>query len=146
MYEFLRYRVSDVMVPGPITVEPDTTLGDLENIFATHDFNGVPVIDHRGVLVGMATKFDILKAFTFDTDRMVPPYDRIMRRPVEDVMTTEPKTVGPDTPLTRVLHLMVEMRNKSFPVTEDGVVVGMVAREDILSALRRATEGRGPGD
>ena len=146
LYEFLRYRVKDVMVASPVTIGPDTTLAELEEIFETHDFNGVPVADPHGLLLGMATKFDNLKAFAFGTEQMVPPYDEIMRRPVEDVMTRNPRTMDPETPLTRTLQVMVEMRNKSFPVTDEGVVVGVVAREDILSALRRATDGRGPGD
>ncbi len=146
MYEFLRYRVKDVMVASPVTIAPDTTLAELEEIFEAHDFNGVPVADLDARLLGMATKFDILKAFAFGTDQMVPPYEEIMRRSVESVMTRDPRTMDPETPLTRTLQVMVEMRNKSFPVTDEGIIVGVVAREDILSALRRATDGRGPAD
>lgn len=146
MYEFLRYRVKDVMVASPVTIGPDTTLAELEEIFEAHDFNGVPVVDPDGRLLGMATKFDILKAFAFGTEQMVPPYEEIMRRPVDSIMTRDPRTMDPEAPLTRTLHVMVEMRNKSFPVTDEGIIVGVVAREDILSALRRATDGRGPAD
>jgi len=44
MYEFLDYRVSDVMNENPVTVGPRTTLAEVEAIFEEHDFNGLPVV------------------------------------------------------------------------------------------------------
>ena len=52
-------------------------------------------------------------------------------------MTSCPETVHPDTPLTRVLEKLVSTRWKSLPVVQDGRVVGIVSREDVLQALRR---------
>ncbi|WP_435099498.1 CBS domain-containing protein [Arhodomonas sp. AD133] len=144
MYEFLHYRVSDAMTRDPVTISQDTTLGELEAIFARNDFNGVPVVDHTGRLEGVATKLDILRAFSFTTAAKIPHYEEIVTRPVAEVMTREPITVPPELPLTRVLDKMVETRNKSFPVATDGVVTGVIAREDLLWALRRATTGQGP--
>jgi CBS domain-containing protein len=40
-----------------------------------------------------------------------------------------------------VLETLVRMRTKSLPVVEDGAVVGVIAREDVLQALRRAVAG-----
>ncbi|PWG65523.1 CBS domain-containing protein [Spiribacter halobius] len=144
MYEFLRYRVVDAMTRDPVTVGPDTTLGELEALFARHDFNGVPVVREDGTLAGFATKLDMLKAFRFRPEAMVPPYDQIMAQPISGVMTTEPMTVPPDRPLTRVLDALVEQRVKSFPVVDTDRLVGVIAREDVLTALRRATRGVGP--
>lgn len=144
MYEFLRYRVADAMTRQPVTVTPRTTLGELEALFNEHDFNGVPVLDGAGALAGFATKLDMLKAFRFRPDAMVPPYEQIMAQPVSAVMITEPVTVPPDRPLTRVLDALVEQRVKSFPVVDTDRLVGVIAREDVLAALRRATRGIGP--
>jgi CBS domain-containing protein len=74
----------------------------------------------------------------------VPAYDEIRRRPVRTVMTSQPLTVGPEAPLTRVLETLVATRVKSLPVIEAGRLVGIVAREDVLRALRRAAAGEGP--
>ncbi|ABI57416.1 HPP family protein [Alkalilimnicola ehrlichii MLHE-1] len=139
MYEFVNYQVKDYMTPAPRTISPDTALRELEALFARHDFNGVPVTDEQQTLLGVATKFDLLKAFTFQPTAMIPPYEAIMARKVADYMTREPVTTQPDMPLTRVLQRMVEMRTKSFPVVDDGRVVGVIAREDILRALEDAT-------
>jgi CBS domain-containing protein len=138
MYEFLKYTVKDVMTRNPFTTSPDRPLRELEEIFETHDFNGVPVIDH-GRLVGMLTKYDLLRAFIFTTETLVPPYDEIMAKPVGSVMTVHPFTVTPDLPLSRLLQELVEMQTKSFPVVEDGDrLVGIISRDDVLRALRRA--------
>ncbi len=144
MYDFLSYYVRDYMTAGPQTVTPETPLHELQGLFDRHDFNGVPVVDSDGRIVGLATKLDLLKAFTFTPDAMVPHYDTIMGRPVQELMTREPITVTPDLPLTRVLQRMVDMRTKGFPVVDDEHrVVGVIAREDLLGALRDATAGNG---
>ena len=144
MYDFLSYRVSDYMTTAPKTVGHETPLRELQRLFDAHDFNGVPVVDEQQRLLGLATKLDLLKAFTFTPDAMVPRSDAIMERPVHEVMTREPITVPPDLPLTRVLQRMVDMRTKGFPVVDDeGRVVGVIAREDLLGALRDATSSTG---
>lgn len=105
------------------------------------DFNSLPVVGPGGELRGVVTKLDLLKAFRFTDDHMFPPYEEIMARPVHEVMVSDVSTVTPRTPLTRVLETLVRLRTKSLPVVEDGVVVGMIAREDVLQALRRAVGG-----
>ncbi len=143
MYEFLQYRVEDAMTPSPVSVTPDTKLRDLEQVFESHDFNGVPVLDVERRLLGLVTKLDLLKAFTLDPSAIVPAYDRIMEQPVETVMTHEPVCVEPRMPLSRLLQKMVEMRTKSFPVVKDERLVGVISREDVLKVLRRATHRGG---
>lgn len=145
MYDFIYYEVRDVVTENPVTIGPEKPLSDAAEIFSRHDFNGLPVVDKDGKLMGMLTKLDILKAFAFDQSRMVPPYAEIMERQVESVMTKDPEFVDLETPLTRVLEEMIKCRYKSLPVVdEDKKVVGMVAREDILLALNRAANGLQP--
>ena len=128
------------MTPSPITTTPDTPLGELEKIFEIHDFNGVPVLDKAGRLMGMVTKYDLLKAFIFTSAAPVPRYRVVMDHPASSVMNTEPLTVTPDMPLSRLLQELVEVQTKSFPVMENGRLVGIISREDVLRALHHATE------
>ncbi|MEZ5584825.1 MAG: CBS domain-containing protein [Candidatus Competibacteraceae bacterium] len=93
MYEFLQYRVKDAMTPEPVTTTPDTPLRELEAIFEERDFNGVPVLDEAGNLIGLVTKFDLLKAFTLSPKSIIPHYDDIMKQPASSVMLQEPLTV-----------------------------------------------------
>ena len=143
MYEFLEYQVADAMTYDPVTITRDTPLGDVEAVFAHRDFNCLPVAEAGGLL-GVVTKLDLLKAFAFEPRTMIPPYHEILERPAETVMTHRPVTVTPDVPLTRVLQLMVETRYRSFPVVIGSLLVGMIAREDVLHARERAARGERP--
>lgn len=145
MYKFLDYQAHDVMTPSPTTVSPDATLADAEKIFSEHDWNGLPVIDSRGDLVGFVTKLDLLRAFEFSDEHVFPPYGEIMKSPVKQVMNREVHTVTPRTRLTRVLSRLLQTGFKSLPVLDaDDRLVGIVSREDVMQALRRAVSGQGP--
>jgi len=64
-----------------------------------------------------------------------------MGRSVGDIMTEAVVHVEAEAPLTRVLQLMVELKARSFPVmSADRRLVGMISREDIMRALREATQ------
>lgn len=139
MYEFLKYEVRDAMTVNPIAIGPQTRLKEVEELFENHDFNGVPVVDEQRHLLGILTKFDLLRAFSLGAQAMIPRYDEIMEQPTEAVMTRDPVSVEPRLPLSRLLQKLVEMRTKSLPVVENGLLVGIIAREDVLKALRRAT-------
>ena len=143
MYEFLDYRVQDVM-NRPLMVTADTTLAEVELLLEKHGYNALPVVDTAERLVGLVSSLDLLRAFSFPEDAILPPYEEIMDRGIEAVMTRDVLTVCPRTPLTRVLQKIIDTRNKSFPVVDDDRVVGMVAREDVMLALRRGTGGRKP--
>jgi acetoin utilization protein AcuB len=144
MYEFLDYRVADVMTKNPVTVTPETAIAKAEELLERHGWNALPVVEGGSRLVGMVTSLDLLKAFRFTEDRLFPPYEEIMGRPVREVMTEKLTTVSPRTPLTRALEKMVKTRNKSLPVALGGELHGILAREDVLNALRRAVAGERP--
>ncbi|MFC1821890.1 HPP family protein [Thermodesulfobacteriota bacterium] len=144
MYEFTYYRVRDVMTANPITITGDIRLAEFEAIFEQHDFNGLPVVDAGGRLKGMLTKLDLLKAFVFTDKTVIPHYNEIMGKPAATLITSSLHVFTPETSLTRVLQKMLDTRFKSFPVTEGDRLVGIIAREDIIKALRLAAEGRLP--
>jgi CBS domain-containing protein len=143
MYEFLDYRVEDVM-SRPTSVGPCATLDSVEAIIEKYGFNALPVVDAAERVIGLVTSLDVLRAFTFPEDTILPPFEEIMKTRVEQVMTRDVMTVCPRTPLTRVLEKIRDTRNKSFPVVDGDRLVGVVAREDVLRALRQADRGIGP--
>jgi CBS domain-containing protein len=139
MYRFLDYTARMYMTAPAQPVDRGTTMRELEALFRDYDFNAFPVVED-GVLVGVATKFDFLKNFAFTADRMVPPYEELMGRRVGDVMTTEIISVAAATRLTRVLETMVAHRARSLPVVgDDGKLIGIISREDVMRALDDAT-------
>ena len=139
MYKFLEYSVGQYMTHPVKTVTRQTPLRELEMLFAKHDFNAFPVMEGT-TMVGLVTKFDFLKMFAFTTRQMVPQYDELMRRAVAEAMTEAVVHVKPADPLTRTLQLMINLKARSFPVVApDEHLVGMIAREDIMRALKDAT-------
>jgi CBS domain-containing protein len=144
MYEFLDWQVQDVM-SEPVTIPPDTSLEEAQQLLESRGFNALPVVDASKSLVGLVTSLDLLAAFRFTDAAILPPYSEIMKRPVSQILSRDVDTVRPRTPLTRVLEKLVDSRCKSFPVLDgDDRVIGVVAREDVMAALRRADKGEVP--
>jgi CBS domain-containing protein len=140
MYRFLEGTAEQYMTRAVTTVTRQTTMRELEALFEKHDFNSLPVVED-GKMLGIVTKFDFLRAFAFTTGEMVPHYDELMRRPVGEIMTEAVVHVEPAAPLTRVLQLMVSLKSRSFPVIRaDLQLVGMISREDVIRALKEATQ------
>ncbi|MBX9846961.1 MAG: CBS domain-containing protein [Xanthobacteraceae bacterium] len=141
MYRFLSCTAAQYMTSTVRTVDRKVTMRQLEALFAEHDFNAFPVVE-EGRVLGIVTKLDFIRAFAFTTHQIVPHFDELMNRTVVDVMTEAVFHVDPETPLTRVLQLMVNLKARSFPVLNStGRLVGMISREDIIRALRIATSG-----
>lgn len=139
---FAAWRVRDVMRPA-VTIPPSAALAEAERVLEERQFNLLPVVD-GGRMLGVLSKLDLIKGFAFSDARPVPPYAEIMQRPVAEYMNTDPFTVDPERPLTRALETMVATRCKSLPViNREGILVGIVAREDVLRALRCAVSGGG---
>jgi len=123
------------MTRAVTTVGRDLTVREANDMFERDDFNSYPV-QEDGAVVGIITKFDLLKCFAFTPNQILPHYSELMNRTVGDVMTSDFIYVRPETRLTRVLQLMVEHRLRSIPVIDGGQkLAGIIAREDILKAL-----------
>jgi CBS domain-containing protein len=123
------------------TVTREHTVRDISSMFERDDFNSYPV-EEEGQVVGIVTKFDLLKCFIFTPSQMIPPYQQLMQRTVGDLMTSEFIYVSTDTKLTRVLQLMVDHRIRSVPaIDNDHRLAGIIARRDVLRALADCSGG-----
>jgi len=141
VYRFLQQTVAEYMTRAVTTVSRERTVRDLNQMFERDDFNTYPV-EEDGQVVGLVTKFDLLKCFASTLSQMVPRYDDLMNRTVADIMTSAYIYVGADTKLTRVLQLMVEHRIRSIPaIDNDNRLVGIIAREDVIKALAASAQG-----
>ena len=141
MYKFLEQTVAGYMTRAAKTVTRERTVRELSEMFERDDFNSYPV-EEDGQVVGIVTKFDLLKCFIFTPNQMIPPYEQLMNRTVGDVMTPEFIYVRTDTKLTRVLQLMVDHRIRSVPAIDDEHrLSGIIARRDVLKALADCSGG-----
>jgi CBS-domain-containing membrane protein len=142
-------NVSDVMTPGVLSVSPDTSVVTAARLMLQKRISGVPVIDDLGNLVGIVTEGDFLRRAEIGTGRQRPrwleifvgpgrladEYVRLSGRKVRDVMTHEVRTVSSDAPLEQVVRLMERHNIKRVPVVENGKVVGIVTRANLLHAV-----------
>ncbi len=133
---FVNLFVKDAMLKDVVAVSPEMTMGEVEALFEEYDYYSFPVID-EGKLVGIVTKLDFLKHFIFTPSSIIPQYDRLLKDKIRDIMNRKVFTVSTDTPLTRVLELMVETRIRSFPVVDaENQLLGVISREDIMKMLK----------
>jgi CBS domain-containing protein len=112
-----KYRVGDIMTSNPIYVTPDTTVKDVIDLMLKHKHLGYPVVENDRV-VGIVTLKDIMNADENDV--------------VANVMSREIVVVTPNTEVFEALKLMTEKRIGRIPVVEDGKLVGIVSKSDIV--------------
>jgi CBS domain-containing protein len=135
VYQFLEETAGSYMTRDVKTVTRELAVREVNDMFERDDFNSYPV-EEDGQMVGILTKFDLLKCFAFTPNQMVPRYADLMNRTVADVMTSDFIYVRSDTRLTRVLQLMVQHRIRSIPVIDaDHRLAGIISRKDVLKAL-----------
>jgi CBS domain-containing protein len=146
-------KTQEIMTTQVITVRSDSPLQDAIATMLEHGVSGVPVIDEHGQAVGMLSESDLLRRTELDTERRRPrwlvflmgpgklaeEYTHTHGRTVADVMTNKLYSVAPDTPVRDVVQLMERRRIKRLPVLENGQLVGIVSRANLLRALALAT-------
>ena len=137
-------NVEDVMTTDVITVGPTTPLGDVARLLTDHGIAGLPVLDRRGVLVGVISEADLVSSLNAPRKspgriaRMLRLRQR--RDPVtaRDAMTSRPITIRPDAELPAAAKLIMREGIARLPVVEDGKLVGIVTRADLVRAFARS--------
>jgi CBS domain-containing protein len=141
--------VSDVMTRKVLSVKPEETVEHAANLMLRHGISGLFVVDDKGVLVGVITEGDLLRRDEIGTQRYRPWWLRMLVSPgkqaldfththgrrVSDVMTPSVISVESNTVLEDVVDMMEKQRIKRVGVVENGHLVGVVARSDLLRAL-----------
>ena len=115
-----------VMTSDILTVRPDSTIEEAIDLLLTREISGLPVTDDSGHLVGIITEFALL-AVAYDR--------RVKNHKVSQHMTRELITVDVNDPISRVADLCIVHRVRRVPVMKDDVLVGLIARRDVLRAL-----------
>ena len=142
-------KAHDVMTWGAITVKPDESVTRAVQLMLQNKISGLPVVDDKGEFVGIVTEGDFLRRGELGTQRQRPRWLEFLLGPgrlaaeyvqasgqkVAQVMTPEVKTIAPETPLEEIVRLMEHHRVKRLPVVQDGKLVGIVSRADLLHAL-----------
>jgi CBS domain-containing protein len=142
-------KAADMMTSNLVTTSPDTSVRDAAWTMLTYRISALPVVDHEGKLVGIVSEGDLLYRVEAGTERhrswwrrfnasaevLASEFVKAHARKVADVMTSEPVTVGPDTPALDIAELIEARGIKRVPVVAHGKLVGIVSRADFLCAL-----------
>ncbi|NLE77722.1 MAG: CBS domain-containing protein [Chloroflexi bacterium] len=144
-------KAREIMTRDVVTLAPDAPIQQIARLFRRLGITGAPVVQ-GGEIVGIVTEIDLIARHA----RPIVPYylpllganiplagyrerretlRRILGTCARDIMTAPVKTVDADADLEEVATLMVESRANPVPVTEDGLLVGIIGHSDLLQHL-----------
>ena len=146
--------VREIMETDVVAVGPDDDVEAAVRLLRTHDLPGVPVVDERRRVVGIVTESDLVIADE-QGDLHLPHYielfggvvyleplkhfnDRLRKvfaSKVRDMMSADPVTITAGASVEDAARLIATKRHNRLPVVEDGHLVGVVTRLDVLEAL-----------
>ena len=142
-------NAADVMTSNVISVRADASVGEIAEILLTNRISGVPVVDDAGDLIGIVSEGDLIHRVEVGTERrrawwlellsskqiLAHEFIKAHARKAADLMTRHVITVRPDTPLSDLASLLDKHGIKRVPVTENGKLVGIVSRANLVQAL-----------
>jgi CBS-domain-containing membrane protein len=142
-------RATDIMTRNVVTVSPGDQVQDVAKILLKHRISGVPVVDKSGKIVGVVSEGDLMRRSETNTDHqrswwlralvgsetLAKEYVRSHARRVLDIMTTDVLTASPQTSLRELAAQMERNRIKRLPIVENGKLVGIVSRANLMQAF-----------
>lgn len=149
---------SDLMTPRVVATTPDASVQAVARLMLENGIGAAPVLDVAGAVVGMVSDGDLLgrrpDEYRRDwwlemlADAALPRAGASagLLRPVREVMSAPVVSIGPQTSAAEIAALMQAHRIKRLPVIQDGALVGIVSRTDLLGVVeqfRRLAPGEG---
>lgn len=117
------------LMSSPVrTIRPETTIAEAQRILLRYGHSGLSVVDANDRLVGIISRRDLDIAL----------HHGFSHAPVKGYMTTNLKTIRPDTPLPEIESLMMTFDIGRLPVLDADQLVGIVTRTDVLRELHQA--------
>src|SRR3990172_8960294 len=145
-------KVKDVMTYEVVTVSPETSLKEVAATLVQHGISGVPVVDAEDRVLGVVSEGDVLfKERGAEARRGGPlkwmldgaSYANSLKADAlsaREAMTSPAITIGPVPSLTEAARRMSDRGVNRLPVVENGVLVGIVTRADLVRAFVRSDE------
>jgi CBS domain-containing protein len=129
-------RIRDILqIKGGevITVAPDVPVQEATRVLVQHNIGALVVAAADGTPCGIMTERDVLRTAAQDVQRLAAAR-------VRDLMTAELVTATPEADIDAVMRLMTERRIRHLPVTDGGILCGIISIGDVVSALQRSAE------
>ncbi|BAU72834.1 CBS domain-containing protein [Metapseudomonas furukawaii] len=123
-------KVRDYMTHHQVTFRSDTDLFLAIERLLEHRINGAPVVDSQGHLIGLISDGDCLRGI------LSGAYYEEVGGCVANYMCTQLETVSPDADIIEICQRFLREGREQFPVVEEGVLVGVISRRDVLRAVK----------
>ena len=136
--EYEKICTKEIMTKDVISVSPSERLVHARRVSIDNKVGRLPVMDDEE-LVGMITSKDLMRAF-IDFRKNVPEKyqkSQIKEVLIEYIMSTNPRVVTKDTPLSEVSKIMMETGFNGLPVVENDKVIGIITQTDILRLISK---------
>jgi len=145
-------RVGDVMTRDVVSVTPDTPLKDVAAALVERGISGLPVCDADGAVVGVLSEADLLVKQGGSPERSgglfawlvetasAPDLAKLRAHTAGEAMTAPAITVEAASPVSEAARTMVSLGVNRLPVVEDGRLVGIVTRADLVRLFTRSDE------
>lgn len=147
-------KAKDIMTRKVHSVTTDTEVEELARLFVETGVSAMPVVSSAGSLEGIVTETDLVErdkplhiptvisifdwVFYLESEKVFhDEVKKITARKVGEICTREVVTCSPETSVAEIAELMVDRKAHLIPVVEEGKVVGVVARLDIIRSMGR---------
>jgi CBS domain-containing protein len=120
-------KARSLMTTPVVSSRRTTPARDVALQLLSGHYTGMPVTDNEGKVIGIVSEFDLLAAVNKGKD--------LAKTTAEEVMTSGAVTADLDTPASSLIKLMEENNIIRLPITDNGKLVGVVARCDILKTV-----------
>ncbi len=140
--------VGDVMSTGVVTAKATDTVRSVVAKMLSRHCGAIPVVDNEGKLLGLVAVRDVMiplypnygdyihdNVHSRDFQEMEEGYPEVLKKPVGDIMTKNPLTVGPHDPILQAASYMGLKHFRRIPVEENGKLVGMISMGDVNRGL-----------
>lgn len=144
--------INDIMTREVVTVTATTSVRELAEIFETRHFGALPVVDADAKLIGIVTASDLIEQgrplhmptviSIFDwvipiesEESLERDLKKITAQTAGEMCSREVVTLKPTDDISTAAEAMSSHKLHSLPVTDNGKLVGIVARIDIIRTM-----------
>ncbi len=139
--------VADIMSDKVIVVRPDDSLKVVFNIMFKFNFDGVPVVDREGNLLGEVSGRELIKSALPDYEKLIAnrpelePFEELLRQKdnicVKDVMRRDIPIISENALAVEAAAMMLSRNAERIMVVRNNKLIGIVAAADIISKIIR---------
>jgi CBS domain-containing protein len=139
-------KVRELMTEDVVSVRPEASLRDAAVLLTEHRVSGLPVVIGGGEVIGVLSEADIVAKASGGTSHggllswlFAPEIEgeKVAARTVSEAMSSPALTISPTRPVHEAARRMISEGVNRLPVVEDGKLVGILTRADIVRAFTR---------